>query len=93
MKSIATKKTTHTTTLETPAHRKAGHRVSQLQLITWIQSVKFAKQRRPRQSTTRQLKDLLGHAHIDTTMIYLHLARPSALVAFSPMDTLYNHCK
>ncbi len=39
------------------------------------------------------IKDLLGHAHIDTTMIYLHLARPSALVAFSPMDTLYNHCK
>ena len=39
------------------------------------------------------IKELLGHAHIDTTMIYLHLARPSALVAFSPMDTLYNHCK
>ena len=39
------------------------------------------------------IKELLGHAHIDTTMVYLHLARPSALVAFSPMDTLYNHCK
>ena len=39
------------------------------------------------------IKELLGHAHINTTMIYLHLARPSALVAFSPMDTLYNHCK
>lgn len=26
------------------------------------------------------IKELLGHAHIDTTMIYLHLARPSALV-------------
>jgi integrase/recombinase XerD len=39
------------------------------------------------------IKDLLGHACIDTTMIYLHLARPSASVAFSPMDTLYNHCK
>src|SRR5215210_5867108 len=36
------------------------------------------------------IKDLLGHAHIETTMIYLHLARPSAQMAFSPMDTLYN---
>lgn len=39
------------------------------------------------------IKELLGHASIETTMIYLHLARPSALVAFSPIDTLYNHCK
>lgn len=39
------------------------------------------------------IKELLGHAHIETTMLYLHLARPSAAVAFSPMDTLYNHCK
>jgi len=39
------------------------------------------------------IKDLLGHAHINTTMIYLHLARPSVQVAFSPLDTLYNHCK
>ena len=39
------------------------------------------------------IKELLGHAHIDTTMMYLHLARPCAAVAFSPMDTLYNHCK
>ena len=39
------------------------------------------------------IKALLGHAQIETTMIYLHLARPCALVAFSPMDTLYNRCK
>ena len=39
------------------------------------------------------IKDLLGHAHIDTTMVYLHLACPTAVVAFSPMDTLYNRCK
>jgi integrase/recombinase XerD len=39
------------------------------------------------------IKDLLGHACIETTMIYLHLARPSASIAFSPMDTLYNKAK
>jgi site-specific recombinase XerD len=35
------------------------------------------------------IKELLGHAHISTTMIYLHLARPVFTMAFSPMDTLY----
>lgn len=39
------------------------------------------------------IKELLGHAHIDTTMVYLHLARPSVKMAFSPMDTLYNQAK
>lgn len=39
------------------------------------------------------IKELLGHAHIDTTMVYLHLARPSVSMAFSPMDTLYNQPK
>lgn len=39
------------------------------------------------------IKELLGHAHIETTMIYLHLARPSANMAFSPIDTLYNQAK
>ena len=39
------------------------------------------------------IKELLGHAHIDTTMVYLHLARPSASMAFSPLDTLYNQPK
>lgn len=39
------------------------------------------------------IKELLGHAHIETTMIYLHLARPSASLAFSPLDTLYNQAK
>jgi integrase/recombinase XerD len=36
------------------------------------------------------IKELLGHAHIDTTMIYLHLARPVLTHTISPMDTLYN---
>lgn len=39
------------------------------------------------------IKELLGHTHIDTTMIYLHLARPSVNMAFSPLDTLYNQPK
>lgn len=39
------------------------------------------------------IKELLGHAHILTTMVYLHLARPSATMAFSPMDTLYTKAK
>lgn len=39
------------------------------------------------------IKELLGHAHIETTMVYLHLARPSVNLAFSPMDTLYNQAK
>ncbi len=36
------------------------------------------------------IKELLGHAHIDTTMIYLHLARPVLTQTISPIDTLYN---
>ncbi len=39
------------------------------------------------------IKELLGHAHIETTMVYLHLARPSVTMAFSPMDTLYTKGK
>ena len=39
------------------------------------------------------IKSLLGHAHIETTMVYLHLARPCADLAFSPMDTLYKQAK
>ncbi len=35
------------------------------------------------------IKELLGHASIDTTMIYLHIAKPSSRTAFSPLDTLY----
>lgn len=35
------------------------------------------------------IKELLGHAHIETTMLYLHIAKPSAQTVFSPLDTLY----
>jgi len=35
------------------------------------------------------VKDLLGHAEISTTMIYLHVARCPDVAAHSPLDTLY----
>lgn len=35
------------------------------------------------------IKELLGHAAIETTMIYLHIAKPCAKTAFSPLDNLY----
>lgn len=36
------------------------------------------------------LKELLGHAHIDTTMEYLHVARIGRSSAFSPLVKLYD---
>lgn len=35
------------------------------------------------------LKELLGHAEITTTMIYLHIAQCDHIKAHSPLDTLY----
>jgi len=35
------------------------------------------------------IKDLLGHAAIETTMIYLHVAKLEKHRVFSPLDTLY----
>lgn len=35
------------------------------------------------------LKELLGHADITTTMIYLHVAQCEVIKAHSPLDTLY----
>jgi integrase/recombinase XerD len=37
------------------------------------------------------LKDLLGHAEIATTMIYLHVAQCPLIKPHSPLDTLYPH--
>jgi integrase/recombinase XerD len=36
------------------------------------------------------VKELLGHADIKTTMIYLHVAQCKILEAHSPLDSLYN---
>lgn len=35
------------------------------------------------------IKELLGHERIDTTMIYLHVAKPNRSNLFSPLDRLY----
>ena len=35
------------------------------------------------------VKELLGHAHITTTMLYLHVAQCPLIKAHSPLDTLY----
>ena len=39
------------------------------------------------------LKELLGHAIITTTMIYLHVAQCPLINPHSPLDTLYNYPK
>ncbi len=39
------------------------------------------------------LKELLGHADITTTMIYLHVAQCPLIKPHSPLDTLYNYPK
>jgi integrase/recombinase XerD len=36
------------------------------------------------------IKELLGHAHINTTMIYLHVAQLGRSSPFSPLDKLYS---
>lgn len=35
------------------------------------------------------IKNLLGHANIETTMIYLHIAKTEIKQPFSPLDLLY----
>jgi site-specific recombinase XerD len=35
------------------------------------------------------VKELLGHADVNTTMIYLHVAHCQVVQAHSPLDTLY----
>ena len=35
------------------------------------------------------LKELLGHAHIETTIVYLQVSNSGSSVKFSPLDTLF----
>ena len=35
------------------------------------------------------IKELLGHAHLETTLVYLHVAIPNRSNLFSPFDRLY----
>jgi len=35
------------------------------------------------------IKEQLGHAHIQTTMMYLHVAKMERSLAHSPFDKLY----
>jgi site-specific recombinase XerD len=35
------------------------------------------------------IKELLGHERIETTLVYLHVARPNRSNVFSPFDRLY----
>lgn len=39
------------------------------------------------------IKELLGHAHISTTIVYLHVAQFSRMRSYSPLATLYGHRK
>ena len=36
------------------------------------------------------IKNVLGHARIQTTMVYLHVAKPTTNMFKNPLDTLYN---
>ena len=36
------------------------------------------------------IKDLLGHERVETTLVYLHVARFDKMRSYSPIDTLYN---
>lgn len=37
------------------------------------------------------IKELLGHERIDTTLVYLHVAKPNRTNVFSPFDRLYEN--
>jgi len=39
------------------------------------------------------IKELMGHARIETTLVYLHVAQLDPKRRFSPLDTLFEVCK
>jgi site-specific recombinase XerD len=38
------------------------------------------------------IKELLGHAYIESTMVYLHVAKPTVQMTLWPLDILYEQC-
>lgn len=39
------------------------------------------------------IKELMGHARIETTLVYLHIAQLDTKRKFSPLDTLFEACR
>jgi site-specific recombinase XerD len=48
----------------------------------------FATHLLERGTDIRTVQDLLGHSHVETTMVYLHVMQKPGAGSLSPLDTL-----